>query len=166
MVGGVRMRVANRTHQTRGDAQVPSPARTRAHHTKGTGDRVKRSRMKTRKTRGPISHDDGAVWSMAVSVPVVQARSGGWCERDQCGNPGQQFHHRAARGMGGSRSPKVHAPSNLLHLCGPCHAWVESNRAQARHTGLLVPAGVVAESWPVHTRHGVVFLLNSGGVAE
>lgn len=75
-------------------------------------------------------------------------------ERDQfqcvrCGNPvtgepgvGFSVHHRIARGMGGSRDPRLNMPSNLILLDGSgttgCHGAVEKARAEARTHGYLV----------------------------
>lgn len=63
-------------------------------------------------------------------------------------------HHRDPRGMGGSKADP-HAMANLVLLCGDalfpgyCHSHVESNRAQARIDGWLVPDGISPEDWPV-----------------
>lgn len=40
--------------------------------------------------------------------------------------------------MGGTRDPKIHAPSNLVLLCSDCHVWIETHRAEARRDGWLV----------------------------
>ena len=62
------------------------------------------------------------------------------CER--CGRPATNVHHRRPRGMGGTKDPTIHDPSNLVALCGSgttgCHGWIESNRAQARWEGWLI----------------------------
>lgn len=63
-------------------------------------------------------------------------------------------HHRDPRGMGGSKADP-HALVNLVLLCGDalfpgyCHSHVESNRAQARIDGWLVPSDISPEDWPV-----------------
>lgn len=73
----------------------------------------------------------------ARTIQLVRDRSGGLCEI--CGwNEGQQFHHRKPRGMGGTRDKAINLPSNLLHLCYPCHREVESERAQAVEDGHIV----------------------------
>jgi hypothetical protein len=55
---------------------------------------------------------------------------------------GWSIHHRIPRGMGGSKDPKISAPSNLVVLCGSgstgCHGDAESYRDAARARGLLV----------------------------
>ncbi|WP_372497550.1 HNH endonuclease [Tomitella gaofuii] len=76
----------------------------------------------------------------------MQSRSGGRCER--CGMAEAcQVHHRKPRRMGGTRDPRINAPSNLLHLCYYCHSDVESKRA------LAIDQGHVLSSWhiPVET---------------
>lgn len=80
---------------------------------------------------------------------AVRARSGGRCEfvyypTDsaapvvgdlRCRNTATEVHHRLPR------RHKNHEPSNLLHVCSVHHDWIEDNRAEARHRGLiLVPA--------------------------
>lgn len=114
-------------------------------------------------------------------------------ERDQfqcvrCGNPvtgepGVDFsvHHRIARGMGGSRDPRLNMPANLILLDGSgttgCHGAVEKARAEARTHGYLVwrsldptkvPVRVVL--WPgsrVATTVSAPFLLDDlGGRTE
>lgn len=47
---------------------------------------------------------------------------------------GLQVHHREPRGSGGSRRTDL----KLATLCMGHHAWVESNREQARTLGLLI----------------------------
>lgn len=50
------------------------------------------------------------------SLAIVMERSAGRCE--VCGAPGTNTHHRAGRGMGGSKDPRLGLPSNLLRLSG------------------------------------------------
>lgn len=69
-------------------------------------------------------------------VGLVTERAGGWCEH--CGHHGAQIHHRIPRGMGGSRTERINQPSNLVLLCGDCHAEVESNRELGYAYGWLV----------------------------
>lgn len=40
--------------------------------------------------------------------------------------------------MGSSRDRKVNLPSNLLHVCLDCHAYIERHRAEALIAGWLV----------------------------
>lgn len=49
-----------------------------------------------------------------------------------CGTGDQlSAQHRINRGAGGSRDPRVHAPSNLLTLCWPINAQLESDATLA-----------------------------------
>jgi hypothetical protein len=75
-----------------------------------------------------------------AAAATVVARSGGFCER--CNGQAEQLHHRMPRGRGGDRNPAIHHPSNLVHLCQPCHAWIEANRARATEQGWLIRRGV------------------------
>lgn len=50
-----------------------------------------------------------------------------------------QIQHRRPRGIGGTVRPETNWPSNLMALCPPDHAFVESNRAGALAAGWLVP---------------------------
>lgn len=72
---------------------------------------------------------------------TVLLRCAGRCER--CGisiaNVPADVHHRRPRGMGGTRDPEIHSPSNLVVICRGCHGWVESHRSEAMHDGWLVP---------------------------
>lgn len=51
--------------------------------------------------------------------------------------------------MGGTRDPRVNLPSNLVSLCEPCHAEIESNRTAAKVAGWIVPQGMDPEWVPV-----------------
>lgn len=100
------------------------------------------------------------------SLQIVLQRSLGLCE--VCGKQGGQTHHRRARGMGGSKDPQTHKPSNLIRLCGSlnvtgnCHAWVESHRTEALNEGLLVRQGQDPREVPVKLSRGWVFLDDDG----
>lgn len=78
---------------------------------------------------------------------------------------GLQVHHRLPRRLGGRKGPVPNAPSNLVSLCREDHAAVESQRAWAIDVGLLLHEGEDPALIPVlHRLHGVVLLLNDGGV--
>ena len=83
---------------------------------------------------------------------------------------GQSVHHRKARGMGGSRDPRINQPANLLLLCGSatsangCHTHVESHRNQARALGFLLSDVSEAETTRVRTAFGWRLFLNDGSV--
>lgn len=92
----------------------------------------------------------------------VAGRSLGLCER--CGRSwGEQMHHRQARGMGGSKIRN--GAENLLHLCGPCHWWVEAHPRESYDHGWKVRRGLDPAEVPV-TYRGVVSLLTPEGVLE
>lgn len=79
-----------------------------------------------------------------------------------CQNGGEQLHHRSARRMGGTTRLEANSPSNLVLLCRPCHADIESRRDHAIAHGWLVP------SWgdPAGTSltwHGKTVRLNPDG---
>ena len=108
-------------------------------------------------------------------VDLVWSRDEGSCTR--CGRglqPSQRgiawsVHHRSPRGMGGSKTSWINAPSNLILLCGSgttgCHGWVESNRDVARESGWLVPRNgvLVPRDVPVLYGDGLWFLWDDGG---
>lgn len=74
------------------------------------------------------------------TINVVLVRDGWCCVR--CGENVHpypyQIHHRRPRGMGGTSLSAGNYPSNLLTLCLPCHAYIESNRREAYSKGWLV----------------------------
>lgn len=55
------------------------------------------------------------------------------------------FHHRQARGMGGTSDTGANQPSNLLLTCGTgttgCHGFIEAHRTSAEEEGWLVRHG-------------------------
>jgi hypothetical protein len=63
------------------------------------------------------------------------------------------IHHRIARGMGGSRDPRLGMPANLLTTCGNgtqgCHSEIESFRDRSRDRGLLLWRSQDPEQVPV-----------------
>lgn len=71
---------------------------------------------------------------------LVDGRSGGVCEIQiqGCSQVASQYHHRLARGMGGTRQPFVNEASNCLHVCVDCHSTVEVHRENAYANGWLV----------------------------
>lgn len=76
-----------------------------------------------------------------------------------------QFHHRAARGMGGTSLAAVSYVSNCLTLCMDCHAWVESHRQLAELQGFLVRKPREPHTVPVkHSTWGWVVLGINGTV--
>ena len=98
------------------------------------------------------------------TVELVRDRAGGICEI--CGwAESQQLHHRKARGRGGSRDPLINAPSNLVFICYPCHASVESQRVKAINEGHLISQfnRDTADCIPVLYRGTWRVLNNEGG---
>lgn len=98
---------------------------------------------------------------------IVTGRSNGMCEI--CGDqPGAEFHHRRARGMGGSRRTDTNTPANCLLLCGGdgCHRMIESNRTVARVMGWLVPQGWAPADAKVIYRGEVKWLHDDGEVTS
>ena len=99
---------------------------------------------------------------MAPARPIVEARSGGVCER--CGAVrAASIHHRKLRRHGD------HAPANLVHLCGSgttgCHGWVHANPAAALLEGFMCPSWEDPRLQPVkHAWLGRVLLVDDGTV--
>ena len=73
------------------------------------------------------------------------------------------MHHRQPRGMGGSGDPEQHSPANLVHLCRPCHRWIEANSTEAYEQGWKVRHGQY-EPWEVPILKGTlpVYLNHDG----
>lgn len=79
---------------------------------------------------------------------AVRNRSGGRCEfvhhpfddgaplegDMRCRQVATEIHHTLPR------RHRVHTPGVLVHLCSEHHRWIETNRAEAIHRGLLVAA--------------------------
>ena len=104
---------------------------------------------------------------------IVLERDQHTCQR--CGRyvgPFGDFsvHHRAPRGMGGSKDPAINLPANLIVLCGSgttgCHGHVESNRREAEEQGFIVRRGLVPAYQPLLTYAGWVRLDNDSGKRE
>lgn len=96
---------------------------------------------------------------------IVRTRSGGVCEK--CGRArAVEMHHRCGRQMGGSRTAWINKPSNLLHLCTPCHGEVtdtQGARAFAETSGWLVRRGqTLPADVPVVLWHGLRLLDDEG----
>lgn len=74
-----------------------------------------------------------------------------------------QFHHRAARGMGGTSLQAVSYPSNAVALCPACHAWIESHRSIAELQGFLVRKPREPHTVPIKHAHWGWVVLNIDG---
>ncbi len=95
---------------------------------------------------------------------IIRWRSGGMCEL--CGaEPATNFHHRRARGMGGTRR-QVHSPEWIMHLCGSgttgCHGYIEAHPEISYAKGWKLrgtrpastPVQVFAIGWVILTPDG------------
>ncbi|UVK59845.1 HNH endonuclease [Gordonia phage Aleemily] len=91
---------------------------------------------------------------------TVAIRSNGVCERCDAGRA-TDWSHRKARGQQGSWEP-----ANGLGLCRGCHAWAHAHPKAAIVLGIFISAHDMRppEEIPVVTRHGRVYLLNSGAI--
>lgn len=102
-------------------------------------------------------------------LDLVRARCKGRCERCSrllTGIHGGDPHHRTARGMGGSRDPRLNRASGIVALCRPCHDWIESQRTLAKVDGWLVPRNEDLLTTPVRSWfHGGRVLLTDDGRA-
>jgi hypothetical protein len=79
----------------------------------------------------------------AAVVEAVLERAGYSCEIDGSALGDRRgvdwhLHHRRPRQMGGTRRRDTNLPSNLLVLCPPCHADIETMRAEAYAVGWLL----------------------------
>lgn len=80
-----------------------------------------------------------------------------------CGETYQlQVHHRRPRGAGGTSRPDTNRPANLVLLCLQHHAWVESQRDTARHSGYLVPQHANPADVPIVCHGRWVWLTDDG----
>lgn len=96
---------------------------------------------------------------------LVTDRSAGFCE--VCGHrAGSNIHHRAPRGMGGTKR-NIHTPEWLLHVCGSgttgCHGYIESHRDEAYTNGWLLRASADPSTPALLYRHTWVILTPDGG---
>lgn len=81
---------------------------------------------------------------MADRVPtanrqVIMGRAFGRCERCLQATLAGDPHHRRVRGMGGSKAPDRHDPSNLVWVCRPCHDWIHAHPKEAGESGFIIP---------------------------
>lgn len=68
--------------------------------------------------------------------------------------------------MGGTKSPAVNLPANLITLCGSgttgCHGWVEHHPAEAKALGLSVSRWSYPPEVAVSTWRGWLYLHDDG----
>lgn len=121
-------------------------------------------RVQGRRTARPVPQD---------TRETVRRRSGGRCEvaiPGVCHGQATNQHHRLPRRMGGSTAAGIHAPANLLDLCGSgttgCHGHLESHRSEALEHGWLLHAGADPATVPALIRGRRVLLTAAGGYLE
>lgn len=103
-----------------------------------------------------------------VSV-IVLDRSGGRCEIELlgCTVRAAQKHHRVTQKTGGRRraaQERSDRPSNLLHVCGPCHDFVTDHPAQAYELGWSLRERQEPTREPVMYRCELSYLDDAGGI--
>lgn len=124
-------------------------------HPAGVSRILRQAGVPQQRGRRPTGPKRETIWTLA-------ARSGGYCETCIGTRIGAHVHHRQPRQMGGTRRAEINSPANLLHLCAPCHAAIESNRELAYRQGWLVHSGSDPAQVPVTLATGTVFLLPDG----
>jgi hypothetical protein len=107
---------------------------------------------------------------------LVWVRAGGRCEVCEVdlvtGRTMFNYHHRAARGMGGSSSPDRHSPSNVLLVCGHgstfdgCHRDIELNPSWSFERGYRVRHGYDPAEVAVRLHGHTWLLLPDGDMRE
>lgn len=81
-------------------------------------------------------------------VQAIYERCGGTCEMDMGHLPynaepwlttgRMAFHHRQARGMGGSKGRQQDTTQNLLYLHSECHEYIHRHPDWAREFGYII----------------------------
>lgn len=74
----------------------------------------------------------------ATGRRIVAQRSAGVCEvrvEGVCTGQAREWQHRKARGQGGTW-----APSNGIHACSRCHAYIHQHPAESVGKGWTVPS--------------------------
>lgn len=106
----------------------------------------------------------GVVELNAELRAIVAGRAFGRCEI--CAEPGSEFSHRVARGMGGRGSAEAvaasDAASNALWACRTCHRLIESGPALAYERGYKVRRGydpATVPAWLVSPLGGRAWVL-------
>lgn len=128
-----------------------------------------RQMLPKQQPRRPKPNRDG--FPAAVKA-IIEARSGGICERDGCGRA-EVFHHRRPRGSGGTSLGWVNQAANGFHVSNACHDWIEGrhpewSRTSSTDAGWLVSQHsrqTAAEVWLLY-RGRRVLLDDTGGLHE
>ena len=102
---------------------------------------MKRTALTRRTTLNPVSERQRQYdREFKKASRTVKARSRGVCEAQvarDCYLQASHVHHALRRSQGGSNDP-----SNLFHLCRPCHEWIHSYPTQSYEAGWLIRSGV------------------------
>jgi hypothetical protein len=72
-------------------------------------------------------------------IAEVETRAGWECEA--CGftiSDKPEFHHRRARGMGGSSAQLLDVAVNLIRIHQRCHAWIHAHPAVSRKHNWII----------------------------
>lgn len=98
-------------------------------------------------------------------------RSKGWCEAQliACLGRGTQTHHRITQKAGGRKGAakeRHNRLSNLMDLCGVCHAWVTCRPTEAGSLGLALREHQIPAREPVVYRGALKYLDDFGGVHD
>jgi hypothetical protein len=122
----------------------------------------------------PWLRSSGTVGRSTPEVPqdvkdAVRARAAGRCEC--CGinavTGNTAYHHRRAKGMGGSRDSATHTPQNVVLVCGRdnksgCHGDIHGHPFEAREAGWTVRQGADPARVPVLLHDGRTAFLAAG----
>lgn len=136
---------------------------------------LRRSGMSSLPVRGRSKARRKLRWRSTGPIPsvvdLVLARADGFCE--WCGDPisGERgrdwsLQHRVPRQMGGSRTPWINQPSNLLLVHGDgttgCHGFIESNKPDGEQRGFVIRRGHIL---PINVK-ALIRLPNVAGVTR
>ncbi len=95
---------------------------------------------------------------------TIFERAEGRCEWCWLAAPDGDFHHRCARGMGGSLDEVLGRAGNGVLLHRGCHNYLEANPDRARALGFRVDQGIDPKTVPIRLLTGWVLLDDLGGV--
>ena len=95
---------------------------------------------------------------------LIYERGDGRCDWCWLKAPDGDFHHRCARGMGGSDDEALGETSNGCLLHRGCHTYLEDHPDKARAWGFRVDSGVDPKTVPIRLYVGWVLLDDLGGV--
>ena len=107
----------------------------------------------------------GGAFSPEVCELVI-VRSNRRCERCGLSLERAHFHHRDARGMGGTSLDRLGFASNCLLLHPRCHQWIEDHPRISTSLGHMVVPPDVALEVPVRLWDGWFLLDDMGGLTS